>query len=82
MEDRKSAVLAQIGLERMVEAHTAGRDVIVAVDGVVIFRLPAWWVTDDPPDSFAGTRLRSGGRRRSWDWSSGQGARREWRLPF
>ena len=39
LEDGKSAVLTQIGLERMVEA----RDVIIAVDGVVIFRLPAWW---------------------------------------
>jgi hypothetical protein len=27
----------------MVEAHVAGRDVIIEVDGVVIFRLPAWW---------------------------------------
>ena len=43
LEDGKSAVLSQIGLERMVEAHTAGRDVIIEVDGVVIFRLPAWW---------------------------------------
>ena len=43
LEDGKSAVLTQAGLERMVEAHTAGRDVIIAVDGVVIFRLPAWW---------------------------------------
>jgi hypothetical protein len=25
------------------EAHAAGRDVIMEVDGVVIFRLPAWW---------------------------------------
>ena len=37
LEDGKSAVLTQIGLERMVEAHTAGRDVIIEVDGVVIF---------------------------------------------
>jgi hypothetical protein len=43
LEDEKSAVLTQIGLERMVEAHTAGRDVIIEVDGVVVFRLPAWW---------------------------------------
>ena len=43
LEDGKSAVLTQAGLERMVEAHTAGRDVIIAVDGAVIFRLPAWW---------------------------------------
>jgi hypothetical protein len=43
LEDGKSAVLTQIGLERMVEAHAAGRDVIIEVDGVVIFRLPAWW---------------------------------------
>jgi hypothetical protein len=42
-EEGKSAVLTQTGLERMVEAHTAGRDVVIAVDGVVIFRLPAWW---------------------------------------
>ena len=43
LEDGNSAVLTQIGLERMVEAHTAGRDVVIEVDGVVIFRLPAWW---------------------------------------
>ena len=43
LEDGKSEVLTKIGLERMVEAHTAGRDVIIEVDGVVIFRLPAWW---------------------------------------
>ena len=43
LEDAKSVVLTQIGLERMVEAHAAGRDVIIGVDGVVIFRLPAWW---------------------------------------
>ena len=43
LEDGKSVVLTQIGLERMVEAHAAGRDVIIEVDGVVIFRLPAWW---------------------------------------
>ena len=43
LEDGKSVVLTQIVLERMVEAHAAGRDVIIAVDGVVIFRLPAWW---------------------------------------
>ena len=43
LEDGKSAVLTQIGLERMVEAHTAGRDVLIEVAGVVIFRLPAWW---------------------------------------
>ena len=43
LEDGKSVVLTQIGLERMVEAHAAGRDVIIGVDGVVIFRLPAWW---------------------------------------
>jgi hypothetical protein len=43
LEEGKSAVLTQIGLERMVEAHTAGRDVIIVADGVVIFRLPAWW---------------------------------------
>jgi hypothetical protein len=43
LEEGKSAVLTQIGLERMVEAHAAGRDVIIEADGVVIFRLPAWW---------------------------------------
>jgi hypothetical protein len=43
LEEGKSAVLTQIGSERMVEAHAAGRDVIIEVDGVVIFRLPAWW---------------------------------------
>jgi len=43
LEDGKSAVLTQAGLERMEEAHAAGRDVIIAVNGVVIFRLPAWW---------------------------------------
>jgi hypothetical protein len=43
LEDGKSVVLTQTGLERMVEAHTAGRDVIIEVAGVVIFRLPAWW---------------------------------------
>jgi hypothetical protein len=43
LEEGKSVVLTQAGLERMVEAHTAGRDVIIEVAGVVIFRLPAWW---------------------------------------
>jgi hypothetical protein len=43
LEEGKSVVLTQAGLERMVEAHTAGRDVIIEVGGVVIFRLPAWW---------------------------------------
>jgi hypothetical protein len=43
LEEGKSVVLTQIGLERMVEAHTAGRDVLIEVAGVVIFRLPAWW---------------------------------------
>ena len=32
LEDGKSVVLTQIGLERMVEAHTAGRDVIIGVE--------------------------------------------------
>jgi hypothetical protein len=40
-EDGKAPVLTQIGFERMMEAHAAGRDVIIEVDGVVIF--PAWW---------------------------------------
>jgi hypothetical protein len=43
LDDGKCAVLTQVGFERMMEAHTAGRDVIIEVDGVVIFRLPAWW---------------------------------------
>ena len=43
LENGRGAVLTQTGLERMEEAHAAGRDVIIAVDGVVIFRLPAWW---------------------------------------
>jgi hypothetical protein len=42
-EDGKAPVLTQIGFERMMEAHAAGRDVIIEVAGVVIFRLPAWW---------------------------------------
>ena len=42
-EDGKAPVLTQIGFERMMEAHAAGREVIVEIDGVVIFRLPAWW---------------------------------------
>ena len=42
-EDGKAPVLTQVGFERLVEAHAAGRDVIIEVDGGVIFRLPAWW---------------------------------------
>jgi len=42
-EDGKTPVLTQIGFERMIEAHAAGRDVIIEIDDVVIFRLPAWW---------------------------------------
>jgi hypothetical protein len=42
-EEGKGTVLTQIGFEKVVEAHAAGRDVIIEVDGVVIFRLPAWW---------------------------------------
>jgi hypothetical protein len=42
-EDGKGTVLTQTGFERMVEAHAAGRDVIIEIDGVVISRLSAWW---------------------------------------
>ena len=37
----ESPLFTQIGFERMMEAHAAGRDVIIEVDGGVIFRLPA-----------------------------------------
>src|SRR4029079_15344338 len=59
LEDGKSVVLTQIGLERMVEAHAAGRDVIIGVDGVVIFRLPAWWGDSHAPFLRAAYRRKS-----------------------
>ena len=40
-EDGTGTVLTQTGFERMVEAHAAGRDVIIEIDGVVIFRCSA-----------------------------------------
>jgi hypothetical protein len=42
-EDRRSPALTKIGFERMLEAHDAGRDVVIELDQIVVFRLPAWW---------------------------------------
>jgi hypothetical protein len=42
-EDGRSPALTKIGFERMLEAHDAGRDVVIELDQTVVFRLPAWW---------------------------------------
>jgi hypothetical protein len=42
-EERRSPALTKIGFERMLEAHDAGRDVVIELDQIVVFRLPAWW---------------------------------------
>ena len=41
--DGRAPALTATGLERMLEAHAAGRDVAIEIDQIVVFRLPAWW---------------------------------------
>ena len=41
--DGRAPALTATALERMLEAHAAGRDVAIEIDQIVVFRLPAWW---------------------------------------
>jgi hypothetical protein len=50
VEHGDCAVLTEAGFQAMTEAHAAGRDVVIRVDELVVFRFPAvgWW----PPRRF------------------------------
>jgi hypothetical protein len=41
LEHGDCAVLTEAGFKAMTEAHAAGQDVVIRVDGLVVFRFPA-----------------------------------------
>jgi hypothetical protein len=41
LEDGEGPVLLEPGYQRMGDAHAVGRDVLIQIDDVVIFRYPA-----------------------------------------